>query len=73
MSWACRRIRGSASLVPRCAAHPASVLGWGTLLGVALFGLAIVSLAFLGSYTVHGLGTVTGAVGRVAHFQSRIR
>jgi membrane protease YdiL (CAAX protease family) len=42
-----------------------SGLGWGTLLGVALFGLAIVSLAFLGSYTVHGLGTVTGAVGLV--------
>ena len=37
--------------------------GWGTLLGVALFGLVIVNLAFLGSYTVHGLGTTTGAVG----------
>ncbi|MEV0950439.1 type II CAAX endopeptidase family protein [Promicromonospora sp. NPDC050249] len=42
-----------------------SGLGWGTLLGVALFGLVIVNLAFLGSYTVHGLGTVTGAVGLV--------
>jgi membrane protease YdiL (CAAX protease family) len=40
-------------------------LGWGTLLGVALFGLVIVNLAFLGSYTVHGLGTVSGAVGLV--------
>jgi membrane protease YdiL (CAAX protease family) len=40
-------------------------LGWGTLLGVALFALVIVNLAFLGSYTVHGLGTVTGAVGLV--------
>lgn len=40
-------------------------LGWGTLLGVALFGLVIVNLAFLGSYTVHGPGTVTGAVGLV--------
>jgi membrane protease YdiL (CAAX protease family) len=42
-----------------------SGLGWGTLLGVALFALVIVNLAFLGSYTVHGLGTVTGAVGLV--------
>lgn len=40
-------------------------LGYGTLLGVALFGLVIVSLAVLGSYTVHGMGTVTGAVGLV--------
>lgn len=38
-------------------------LGWGTLLGVALFGLVVVNLAFLGGYTVHGLGTTTGAVG----------
>jgi membrane protease YdiL (CAAX protease family) len=38
-------------------------LGWGALLGVALFSLVIVNLAFLGSYTVHGLGTVPGAVG----------
>lgn len=42
-----------------------SGLGWGTLLGIALFGLVIVNLAVLGSYTVHGLGTVTGAVGLV--------
>jgi membrane protease YdiL (CAAX protease family) len=42
-----------------------SGLGWGTLLGVALFALVIVSLAFLGSYTVHGMGTPTGAVGLV--------
>ncbi|MFC4628386.1 CPBP family intramembrane glutamic endopeptidase [Promicromonospora alba] len=42
-----------------------SGLGWGTLLGVGLFALVIVNLAFLGSYTVHGLGTVTGAVGLV--------
>jgi membrane protease YdiL (CAAX protease family) len=40
-------------------------LGYGTLLGLALFGLVIVNLAFLGNYTVHGLGTVTGAVGLV--------
>lgn len=42
-----------------------SGLGYGTLLGLALFGLVIVNLAFLGSYTVHGLGTVAGAVGLV--------
>ena len=40
----------------------APAIGWGTLLGVALFSLVIVNLAFLGSYTVHGLGTTTGAV-----------
>jgi uncharacterized protein len=38
-------------------------IGWGTLLGLSLFGLVIVNIAFLGSYTVHGLGSPTGAVG----------
>ena len=41
----------------------APALTWGTLLGLGLFGLVIVNLAFLGSYTVHGLGSPTGALG----------
>ncbi|MGW2092918.1 CPBP family intramembrane glutamic endopeptidase [Promicromonospora sukumoe] len=40
-------------------------LTWGTLLGIGLFGLVIVNLAFLGSYTVHGLGSPLGALGLV--------
>ncbi|MCO1654100.1 CPBP family intramembrane glutamic endopeptidase [Pseudonocardia humida] len=41
----------------------AAGLGGGLLLGVALFGAVIANLAFLGFYAVHGLGSVTGAVG----------
>jgi membrane protease YdiL (CAAX protease family) len=37
--------------------------GLGTLIGVALFGLVIANIAFLGFYEVNGLGSVTGAVG----------
>lgn len=39
-----------------------SGLGGGTLAGVALFGMVIANLAFLGGYQVNGLGSVTGAV-----------
>ena len=35
----------------------------GTLLGVALCGAVIATVALLGGYTVHGLGSVPGAVG----------
>ncbi|MCP2164403.1 CPBP family intramembrane glutamic endopeptidase [Goodfellowiella coeruleoviolacea] len=38
-------------------------IGWGTVLGVALFGAVIANITFLGYYQVHGLGTVPGAVG----------
>ncbi|WP_020014193.1 CPBP family intramembrane glutamic endopeptidase [Promicromonospora sukumoe] len=41
----------------------APALTWGTLLGLGLFGLVIVNLTFLGSYTVHGLGSPMGALG----------
>ncbi|MGY6018044.1 CPBP family intramembrane glutamic endopeptidase [Streptomyces spinosirectus] len=37
----------------------------GALLGVALFGAVILNLALLGDYDVHGLGSVSGAVGLV--------
>ena len=40
-----------------------SGIGWGTLIGVLLFGAVIVNIALLGFYEVDGLGTVTGAVG----------
>ncbi|MET9807443.1 CPBP family intramembrane glutamic endopeptidase [Streptomyces halstedii] len=42
-----------------------SALGRGTLIGVALFGVVIANIAFLGHYEIHGLGSVTGAVGLV--------
>jgi membrane protease YdiL (CAAX protease family) len=61
-AWVVRRTEHrTVEEVSRAGAAPG--LGWGTLLGVALFGLVIVSIAFLGGYTVHGLGTTTGAVG----------
>ncbi|MGI5133018.1 CPBP family intramembrane glutamic endopeptidase [Pseudonocardia sp. CA-107938] len=37
----------------------------GTLIGAALFGSVIVNIAFLGGYVVHGIGSVSGAVGLV--------
>jgi membrane protease YdiL (CAAX protease family) len=37
-------------------------IGWGTLLGIALFGAVIASIAFFGSYTINGLGTPSSAV-----------
>ncbi|MFE7166779.1 CPBP family intramembrane glutamic endopeptidase [Streptomyces sp. NPDC057616] len=40
-------------------------VGRGALLGVALFGAVILNLALLGDYDVHGLGSVSGAVGVV--------
>lgn len=63
-TWVVRRTENRA-VVEVSREGAVSGLGYGTLLGLALFGLVIVNLAFLGSYTVHGLGTVTGAVGLV--------
>ena len=37
-------------------------LGWGTLLGVALFGAGIASVALFGDYAIHGLGEPENAV-----------
>ncbi|MFF1465572.1 CPBP family intramembrane glutamic endopeptidase [Streptomyces sp. NPDC058330] len=42
-----------------------SAIGRGALIGVAMFGAVIANIAFLGHYDVHGLGSVTGAVGLV--------
>jgi uncharacterized protein len=48
-------------------AKPGAVgaVGLGTLLGVAMFGAVIASIAFLGHYTVDGLGSPTGAIGLI--------
>ncbi|GAA2097648.1 type II CAAX endopeptidase family protein [Streptomyces albiaxialis] len=40
-------------------------VGWGTALGVALFGLVVVNLYFLGYYDVDGLGSRSEAAGLV--------
>lgn len=40
-------------------------VGLGTLLGMGIFGSVIANIAFLGDYSVDGLGTPTGAVGLV--------
>ncbi|WP_125777422.1 CPBP family intramembrane glutamic endopeptidase [Antribacter gilvus] len=62
--WVVRRTEHRAPVeVALRGAAPA--VGWGTLIGVALFGLVIASIAVLGGYTVHGLGTPMGAVGLV--------
>jgi membrane protease YdiL (CAAX protease family) len=44
-------------------ARPAA--GRGALLGMGLFGVIILNLALLGDYDVHGVGSVSGAVGLV--------
>lgn len=61
-AWVVRRTERRAP-VEVALASAAPGLGWGTLLGVGLFGLVIANLAFLGSYTVHGMGSTAGAVG----------
>ena len=37
-------------------------IGWGTLLGIALFGAVIASIALFGDYTINGLGEPENAV-----------
>lgn len=60
--WVVRRTERRAS-VEVSVQGMGSGIGWGTLLGVGLFGLVIVNIAFLGNYTASGLGSPTGAVG----------
>ncbi|MGW3109472.1 CPBP family intramembrane glutamic endopeptidase [Streptomyces sp. NPDC001100] len=43
----------------------AAATGRGALIGVALFGAVVANLAWLGHYEVHGLGSVSGAVGLI--------
>ncbi|GAA4155372.1 type II CAAX endopeptidase family protein [Actinomadura keratinilytica] len=60
--WVVRRTeRREVAEVARTGA--AGALGVGTLIGVALFGAVIANIAFLGHYTVDGLGSPTGAAG----------
>ena len=62
--WVVRRTeRRPSTEVARTGAGAA--LGRGVLIGVALFGAVVANLAFLGFYEVHGVGSVTGAVGLV--------
>ncbi|MEU9158608.1 CPBP family intramembrane glutamic endopeptidase [Streptomyces sp. NPDC048417] len=42
-----------------------AAFGRGALIGVVTFACVIANIAFLGDYTVHGTGSVTGAVGLV--------
>ncbi|MFD2792395.1 CPBP family intramembrane glutamic endopeptidase [Promicromonospora vindobonensis] len=61
-AWVVRRTERRAPVeVELKGAAPA--MGWGTLLGIGLFGAVILNIAFLGNYTVNGLGTTSGAVG----------
>jgi membrane protease YdiL (CAAX protease family) len=39
-----------------------SGIGWGTLLGIAMFGAVIANIAFFGDYTINGLGSPASAV-----------
>ncbi|NKZ02204.1 CPBP family intramembrane glutamic endopeptidase [Actinomadura latina] len=39
-----------------------AAIGWGTLLGIALFGAVIANIALFGDYTINGLGTPANAV-----------
>ncbi|WP_030898388.1 CPBP family intramembrane glutamic endopeptidase [Streptomyces sp. NRRL F-5126] len=43
----------------------AGAVGRGVLIGVVWFGVVIANIALLGDYHVHGIGSVTGAVGLV--------
>lgn len=60
--WVVRRTekRPSTEVERKGAVAPTS---WGTLIGVGLFGMVILNIAFLGGYHVHGTGSVSSAVG----------
>ncbi len=60
--WVVRRTehRPATEVAPKGAA---SSIGWGLLIGLALFGAVIVNIALLGGYEVNGMGSVPAAVG----------
>lgn len=62
--WAVRRTERRTPVEVALDGAAASI-GWGTLLGVGLFVAVVVNIALVGDYTVHGLGTPTGAVALV--------
>ncbi|MFD6663892.1 CPBP family intramembrane glutamic endopeptidase [Micromonospora chalcea] len=60
--WVVRRTEGRE--VTELARHGAAArLNRGVLLGFAMFAAVIVTIALMGGYHVHGLGSVSGAVG----------
>ncbi|MFY1698427.1 MULTISPECIES: CPBP family intramembrane glutamic endopeptidase [unclassified Solwaraspora] len=60
-AWVVRRTeRRAPTEIARSGA--ATRTAWGGLIGVAMFVAVIVTIASLGGYQVHGLGSVTGAV-----------
>ncbi|NYI78576.1 CPBP family glutamic-type intramembrane protease [Nocardioides panzhihuensis] len=59
--WVVRRTEHRAPVEVSLKGAGAGV-GWGTLLGIVLFGAVIASIAFFGEYTINGLGTPAGAV-----------
>lgn len=60
--WVVRRTEHRAPVEVSVKGAGAGV-GWGTLLGVALLGAVIASIALFGDYTINGLGTPAGAIG----------
>lgn len=60
--WVVRRTERR-SVVELAGKGAVGAVGLGTVLGVAMFGAVIANIAFLGHYTVDGLGSPTGAVG----------
>jgi membrane protease YdiL (CAAX protease family) len=60
--WVVRRTEHRAPAEVSVKAAGAGV-GWGTLLGVGLFGAVIASIAVFGDYTVNGLGSPASAIG----------
>ncbi|MBC7274970.1 CPBP family intramembrane glutamic endopeptidase [Nocardioides sp.] len=59
--WVVRRTEHRAPVEVALEGAGAGV-GWGTLLGIALFGAVIASIAFFGDYTINGLGSPASAV-----------
>jgi membrane protease YdiL (CAAX protease family) len=61
-AWVVRRTEHRAPAeVARAGA--AARIGRGVLIGFGMFGAVIVNIALIGGYHVHGLGSVTGAIG----------
>jgi membrane protease YdiL (CAAX protease family) len=62
--WVVRRTERRA-VAELAAPGAVKAVGLGTVLGVAMFGAVIANIAFLGHYTVDGLGSPAGAIGLI--------
>ena len=62
--WVVRRTEHRASVEVSLKGAGAGI-SWGTLFGVAMFGAVIATIAFVGDYTISGLGNPMGAIGLV--------